>query len=155
MSEASLKKPMVTVECWWCDEFQQRGPKKTGYCMQAMKPTWPSVYKACREEARAEAGDFCWFCCPFADENEGYLCGEEHPGITDIHRCPEFTSHLNRALGGQNEHTFYYVQNCEVWRCDISIMWGVDHWKQDDLTRDWQWLAGWRRYYPEEMITNV
>lgn len=147
-AKRSSAKPMVTVECWWCDEFQQRGPKKTGYCMQAMKPTWPSIYKACRDDARESAGDFCWNCCPFTDDNEGHLCGDEGPYVKRLEDCQTFKHRLNEALGGSPHYRFWYLNDkaevVEVW---TDIMHGVQPMVDDDLTLEFRWRAGWQRYY--------
>jgi hypothetical protein len=152
-SSAKVKKPMITVDCWWCDEFSKKGPKLTGYCSQAMKPTWPSVYEQCRGEARAAAGEFCWNCCPFTDDHEGCLCGDEGPGVTNIHECQVFNSKLNFALGGESYYSFILVNDrAEI----VERMIGggyrfteVYDMVRSDLTREWRWLAGWSRYYPD------
>jgi hypothetical protein len=145
----ATKKPMITVECWGCEEFSRRGQKQTGYCGVAMKPTWPSVVKACRDDARADAGDFCWYCCPFTDDNDGCLCGDQSPGVSNIHLCHEFNSKLNFALGGRCEQSFLLLNDQgEIVERVCSMMHGTYDWVRKDLTEEWRWQFGWQRYYP-------
>lgn len=88
---------MKTIQCW-CEEYTEKGT--TGYCTSYMKPTWDSVVKQCQKDNLAYAGHFCYFECPYFDDHEGYMCGDEDPSITDIHKCPIFNDILNMALGG-------------------------------------------------------
>jgi len=55
----------------------------------------------------AEGGEFCFYHCPYTDENGGYMCGEESPSITDIDKCPIFQEKINTALGGTHVYIFY------------------------------------------------
>lgn len=87
---------METFPCI-CDEYIVKG--KTGFCSRQDLPTWKSTVKKCADECRAEMGDFCYFCCPYADPDlscEG--------GAKDFMSCPEFNAELNEALGGQFEY---------------------------------------------------
>ena len=140
---------METITCWWCDEFTSKG-KATGFCGYFDRPTWKSTVKKCQEEALANAGPFCYYSCPFTEDNEGFLCGEEGPGITCIDNCPEFTTKLCYALGGDLWHRFYYVNNlAEVVEVEIGINWGISEMPDTDLTAEYRWRFGWQRYYTE------
>lgn len=137
---------MKTIVCI-CDNYETRGPKQTGYCLSAMKPTWPSIVKKCQEDAHIEAGDFCWFCCPFTEDHDGYLCDDANPKIKSILDCNIFEEKLCRALGGELWHQFFYIKDAEVWECNVGWHWGVSHWRKDEDTLLWRYYCGWQRYY--------
>jgi hypothetical protein len=146
-SGQKVEKDPETICCWWCDEYSTHG--KTGYCCIAMKPTWPSVVNACRDEAHGEAGDFCWYCCPFLEENDDCLCGDQGPGVKCLDDCPVFAHKLNTALGGSPYYRFYYLNKCsEIIEVEVGLHFGTCEMVDQELTREYRWLFGWQRYYP-------
>lgn len=102
---------MKTTECYDCEEYVFQG--NAGYCLQYLKPTWDTTVKRCRKNRIEWAGKFCYCHCPYLDDNDGYLCGDEDPSITDIHKCPVFNDILNYALGGVAEWMYEECQKKE------------------------------------------
>ena len=98
---------METISCWQCDEYTERGSKHTGYCSRYDRPTWKSTIKNCINDTLADSGKFCFYECLFSDDMDGYMCGDESPLITDMHKCPRLQERLNDAFGGSYEYNFY------------------------------------------------
>jgi hypothetical protein len=107
-----------TLTCF-CEEFSQRGKKKTGYCGVFLLPTWKSTLKKCHDEALSSMGPFCFYECPFEMFSDPDMsCDDTSNKITHIMDCPEFTLRLCMALsGGWNpaEIECYYY-NKQLWK---------------------------------------
>jgi hypothetical protein len=133
---------MKTITCYDCGDFTISG-KDTGYCNRFEKPTWKATVKKCMDYAREEAGDFCFYNCPFTYDHDGYMCGDEAPYVDDIHKCPIFNDRLNTALGGTCTYVFYYVNKLgQVVQRNCMLGESYD-WVLTEETKIWQYINGW------------
>ncbi len=76
-------------------------------------------------------------------------CGSESPRVTNIDLCPEFNSILNIALGGGSDYIYISINDrAEVVETFYGFYGSCDM-VNSELTKQYRWLAGWNRYYPE------
>ena len=96
----------------WCDEYtnSHEDYPGQGYCYRWSEPTSEKLLKICRDDTISDVGPFCFYCCPFSDIHDGYLCEDafgEHI-VESVVSCPTFDELLNVALGGSEAWEYEY-----------------------------------------------